>query len=225
MPLGKYKNQLIFWQISAILEKAGLTLKTPVSEIPEDTMNEIMYGSLETVRIDKEVVHTSSDYFTTFDGVIKYLRSVMENDDTTSGQKWADQFLATCECPECHGQRLCRESLSYKVWDKNIFELASMDISQLNEWLNDVEAHLDDRQRTIAAEILKEIRTRISFLLDVGLDYLSLNRQSATLSGGESQRIRLATQIGSQLVNVLYILDERSIGLHQRDNERLIDSL
>ena len=170
-------------------------------------------------------MHTSSDYFTTFDGVIKYLRSVMENDDTTSGQKWADQFLATCECPECHGQRLCRESLSYKVWDKNIFELASMDISQLNEWLNDVEAHLDDRQRTIAAEILKEIRTRISFLLDVGLDYLSLNRQSATLSGGESQRIRLATQIGSQLVNVLYILDEPSIGLHQRDNERLIHSL
>ena len=225
VPLGKYKNQMIFWQIGAILEKAECTLKTPVKDIPEDTLDEILYGSLESVKIDKELVHTSSDYFTTFDGVVKYMRSVMENDDTASGQKWADQFLAVCQCPECKGMRLNKESLSYRVWDKNISELANMDIKALMLWLDEAEKHLDERQKAIATEILKEIRTRIKFLLDVGLDYLSLNRQSATLSGGESQRIRLATQIGSQLVNVLYILDEPSIGLHQRDNERLIRSL
>jgi excinuclease ABC, A subunit len=225
VPLGKYKNQMIFWQIGAILEKAECTLKTPVKDIPEDTLDEILYGSLEPVKIDKELVHTSSDYFTTFDGVVKYMRSVMENDDTASGQKWADQFLAVCQCPECKGMRLNKESLSYRVWDKNISELANMDIKALMTWLDEAEKHLDERQKAIATEILKEIRTRIKFLLDVGLDYLSLNRQSATLSGGESQRIRLATQIGSQLVNVLYILDEPSIGLHQRDNERLIRSL
>ena len=225
VPLGKHKNQMIFWQIGAILEKAECTLKTPVKDIPEDTLDEILYGSLEPVKIDKELVHTSSDYFTTFDGVVKYMRSVMENDDTASGQKWADQFLAVCQCPECQGMRLNKESLSYRVWDKNISELANMDIKALMTWLDEAEKHLDERQKAIATEILKEIRTRIKFLLDVGLDYLSLNRQSATLSGGESQRIRLATQIGSQLVNVLYILDEPSIGLHQRDNERLIRSL
>ena len=225
VPLGKYKNQMIFWQIEALLEKYDCKLKTPVADIPQDCLNEILYGSLETVRISKEKVHTSSDYFMEFDGVIKYLKSVMENDDSSSGQKWADQFLATCECPECHGQRLKRESLSYRIWDKNISELANMDISQLREWLDEAEHHLEPQQRAIATEIVKEIRTRLNFLLEVGLDYLSLNRQSATLSGGESQRIRLATQIGSQLVNVLYILDEPSIGLHQRDNERLINSL
>ena len=225
VPLGKYKNQMIFWQIGAILEKAECTLKTPVKDIPEDTLDEILYGSLEPVKIDKELVHTSSDYFTTFDGVVKYMRSVMENDDTASGQKWADQFLAVCQCPECKSMRLNKESLSYRVWDKNISELANMDIKALMTWLDEAEKHLGERQKAIATEILKEIRTRIKFLLDVGLDYLSLNRQSATLSGGESQRIRLATQIGSQLVNVLYILDEPSIGLHQRDNERLIRSL
>ena len=188
-------------------------------------MTEILYGSLENVRIDKELVHTSSDYFIAFDGIIKYLRNVMDNDDSSAGQKWAEQFLAECECPECHGQRLNREALSYRIWDKNIAELASMDIAELREWLDQVEEHLDHQQRQIATEILKEIRTRLDFLLEVGLDYLALNRQSASLSGGESQRIRLATQIGSQLVNVLYILDEPSIGLHQRDNQRLIHSL
>ena len=225
VPLGKYKNQLIFWQIETILKKNELTLKTPIEEIPDETMNEILYGSLEDIRIDKELVHTSSDYFVSFDGIIKYLRDIMDGDESTSGQKWADQFLADCECPECHGQRLNREALSYRIWDKNISELGAMDISELREWLDHVEEHLDAQQRQIAAEILKEIRTRLDFLLDVGLDYLALNRQSASLSGGESQRIRLATQIGSQLVNVLYILDEPSIGLHQRDNERLIRSL
>ena len=225
VPLGKYKNQMVFWQIDSILSRYGCTLKSPIREIPEEGMNEVLYGSLENVRISKELVHTSSDYFLAFDGVIKYLRTVMENDESASGQKWADQFLATCECPECHGQRLNRESLSYRMGDKNISQLASMDIKQLYEWLDNVDKDFDDRQRHIAEEILKEIRTRLKFLLDVGLDYLSLNRQSASLSGGESQRIRLATQIGSQLVNVLYILDEPSIGLHQRDNERLIRSL
>ena len=224
-PLGKYKNQMIFWQIDALLKKYDCTLRTPIDEIPDDAMQEILYGSLEDVRIDKELVHTSSDYFVAFDGVIKYLRQVMENDDSASGQKWADQFLAEARCPECKGQRLNREALSYKIWDKNIAELATMDISELREWLNQVEDHLDNQQQKIAAEILKELRTRLDFLLEVGLDYLALNRPSASLSGGESQRIRLATQIGSQLVNVLYILDEPSIGLHQRDNERLIRSL
>ena len=211
-PLGKYKNQMIFWQIDALLKKYDETLKTPIGQLPEEALSEVLYGSLENVRIDKELVHTSSDYFVSFDGIINYLQNVMENDDSTSGQKWADQFLEACECPECHGQ--------------NIAELASMDIAELREWMETIEDHhLDHQQQQIAAEILKEIRTRLDFLLDVGLDYLSLNRPSASLSGGESQRIRLATQIGSQLVNVLYILDEPSIGLHQRDNERLIRSL
>ena len=234
VPLGKYKNQMIFWQISAILADYECDIKTPIEEIPEEALNEILYGTLEPVRIDKELVHTSSDYFVDYDGVIKYLRSAMDDDDDSpasrrkpslGSEKWAEQFLAECQCPECHGQRLNREALSYKVWDKNISELAAMDLTDLRQWLNEVEEHLDHQQRQIATEILKEIRTRLDFLLDVGLDYLSLNRQSASLSGGESQRIRLATQIGSQLVNVLYILDEPSIGLHQRDNERLIRSL
>lgn len=225
IPLGKYKNQMIFWQIDAILEKYGCDLNTPINEIQEEAMNEILYGSLEPVRIRKELVHTSSDYFVDFDGIIKYLHNVIENDDSASGQKWADQFQTVCQCPECNGQRLKRESLSYKIWDKNISEVANLDISELKEWLIEAKKHLNERQTKIASEIIKEIITRIDFMLEVGLDYLSLNRQSATLSGGESQRIRLATQIGSQLVNVLYILDEPSIGLHQRDNDRLIKSL
>ena len=224
-PLGKYKNQMIFWQIDAILKKYDCELKTAIKDVPAEALDEILYGSMERVKIAKELVHTSSDFFSTYDGLIKYLRSVMDNDDSASSQKWADQFLATCQCPECKGQRLKRESLAYRVWDKNIAELASMDISELKTWLDQVEEHLDTKGRKIAAEIVKEIRTRVSFLLEVGLDYLTLNRQSVSLSGGESQRIRLATQIGSQLVNVLYILDEPSIGLHQRDNERLIASL
>ena len=225
LPLGKFKKQMIFWQIDAILHKHGLNIKTPVKDIDADTMGEILYGTVENVRIDKELIHSSSDYFVAFDGVVKYLRTVMDNDDTSAGKKWADQFLAEVPCPECHGQRLNREALSYKIWDKNIAELANMDISELRDWLEEVENHLSDKQKVVAAEIIKEIRKRIDFLLEVGLNYLSLNRASASLSGGESQRIRLATQIGSQLVNVLYILDEPSIGLHQRDNERLIRSL
>ncbi len=225
VPLGKYKNQMIFWQIDAILQNHGFTVKTPVCDVSQEALDEILYGSLTNVKIPKELVHTSSDYFVSFDGIIKYLRQVMDNDDSYSGQKWADQFLAVCKCPECNGQRLNRESLSYRIWDKNISEASEMDISQLREWLEEASQHLDNNQSRIASEILKEIRTRLDFLLDVGLDYLSLNRPSASLSGGESQRIRLATQIGSQLVNVLYILDEPSIGLHQRDNNKLIGSL
>ncbi len=225
IPLGKYKNQMIFWQIDAILKKYEYNIKTPVKDIPQDAIDEILYGSLENIKISKDLVHTSSDYFIAFDGVIKYLHTVMDNDDSATGQKWADQFLATCECSECKGLRLKRESLSYRIWDKNISEVSNLDITDLREWLNHVEEHMEPLQQKIATEIVKEIKTRVDFLLEVGLDYLTLNRQSASLSGGESQRIRLATQIGSQLVNVLYILDEPSIGLHQRDNERLIKSL
>ena len=225
VPLGKYKNQMIFWQIDALLKRHDCDLKTPVKDISKEAMDEVLYGSLEKLKIAKELVHTTSDYFVSFDGIIKYLRTVMENDDSSAGKKWADQFIAEAQCPECHGHRLNREALSYKIWDKNIADLAEMDINELKDWVDHVEEHMSEKQRTIAVEIIKEIRKRINFLLDVGLDYLALNRQSATLSGGESQRIRLATQIGSQLVNVLYILDEPSIGLHQRDNERLINSL
>lgn len=216
---------MIFWQIDAILHKYDCNIKTPFKDIPQEAVDEILYGSLENVKIDKSLVHTTSDYFVNFDGIIKYLQTVIENDDSTSGKKWADQFLATTECHECKGQRLNKEALSYKIWDKNITEVANMDINDLKDWLDNVEEHLEPQQKKIATEIVKEIKTRVAFLLEVGLDYLSLNRQSATLSGGESQRIRLATQIGSQLINVLYILDEPSIGLHQRDNDRLIKSL
>ena len=225
LPLGKYKNQMIFWQIDAILHKYECDIKTRVCDIPQEAMDEILYGSLENVRIAKELVHTSSDYFVNFDGVVKYLRFLIDKDDSATVQKWADQFLEMRECPECHGQRLKRESLSYRIGDKNISEVAQLDMRDLLEWVNNAKEQLDPMRQKIAEEILKELRTRINFMLDVGLDYLSLNRQSASLSGGESQRIRLATQIGSQLVNVLYILDEPSIGLHQRDNQRLINSL
>ncbi len=225
VPLGKYKNQLIFWQIDSILKDNGYTLKTAVEDLPDDVLDKILYGTLEKVRIDKDVVHTSSDYFTDFDGLVKYLQSVLEDDDSAKARKWAGQFIAEKECPECHGQRLNREALSYKIWDKNISEVANMDIEELCDWFNHVGEHLSKKQNQIASEIIKEIQKRASTLLDVGLGYLSLNRRSASLSGGESQRIRLTSQIGSQLVNVLYILDEPSIGLHQRDNVKLINSL
>lgn len=224
-PLGKYKNAMIFWQLSALLERHEATLKTPVSELPEDAINEILYGCDERLKIDRSLVHTSSDYFVEYEGIVKYIQMMQEKDASATAQKWAEQFAKTDVCPECKGMRLNKEALHFRLHDKNIYELASMDINELYEWLQGVEEHLDSKQKVIAQEILKEIRTRLKFLLDVGLDYLSLNRTSVSLSGGESQRIRLATQIGSQLVNVLYILDEPSIGLHQRDNVRLINSL
>ena len=224
-PLGKYKNQLIFWQITALLDKFGYDIKSPIAQLSEEALSEVLYGTLERVRIPKEIAKTSSDYFTEFEGVVKYLRQIIENDDSASAQKWADQFMGMVQCLQCKGTRLNKEALSYRIWDKNISELAGMDIDQLYDWLGQAPEHMDERQKNIAAEIIKEIRTRLKFMLDVGLEYLSLGRQSTSLSGGENQRIRLATQIGSQLVNVLYILDEPSIGLHQRDNDRLIASL
>ena len=224
-PLGKYKNQMIFWQIEALLEKYDCSLSTPIGEIPDEAMNEVLYGALENVKIKKELVHTSSDYFMSFDGVVKYLQNIIEGDDSVHGQKWADQFLATTACPACNGARLKPESLAFRIGDKNIADVSSLDIIQLKDWCNHIADVQDATQQSIAHEIIKEISARVDFLLRVGLDYLALNRPTASLSGGETQRIRLATQIGSQLVNVLYILDEPSIGLHQRDNERLISSL
>ncbi|GAE15473.1 excinuclease ABC subunit A [Bacteroides pyogenes JCM 6292] len=224
-PLGKYKNTMIFWQIAALLEKYDAGLKTPVKELPEDALEEILHGSDERIKIKNSLIGTSSDYFVTYEGIVKYIQMLQEKDASATAQKWAEQFAKTTVCPECKGARLNKEALHFRIHDKNINELANMDINELYDWLMNVDAFLSDKQKKIAAEILKEIRTRLKFLLDVGLDYLALNRSSVSLSGGESQRIRLATQIGSQLVNVLYILDEPSIGLHQRDNLRLIHSL
>ena len=222
-PLGKHKSSTIFWQIEAILEKYDCTLKTPVSDIPEEAMDEIMNGTEERLQIKNQSIGTN--YFLTYDGILKYIEMQAETGASATEQKWANQYSKSIVCPECHGAKLRKESLHFRLHNKNIAELAAMDIAELSAWLGDVEQYLSDKQKTIAVEILKEIRTRLQFLLDVGLNYLSLNRSSQSLSGGESQRIRLATQIGSQLVNVLYILDEPSIGLHQRDNQRLIRSL
>ena len=224
VPLGKYKNTLIFWQIAAICEKYGNTLKTPIKDLAEEVLDDILNGTDERLQIKNESLGTSN-YFLSFDGLIKYIEVQQQSDASSQAQKWAGQFVTTTVCPSCEGRRLNREALHYRIAGKNIAELAEMDISELYEWVNQVEYELSPQQRKIAVEILKEIRSRLHFLVDVGLDYLCLNRASATLSGGESQRIRLATQIGSQLVNVLYILDEPSIGLHQRDNTRLINSL
>lgn len=223
-PLGKYKNSLFFWQIEAICEKYGVTIKTPIKDIPEEAINEIMFGTDEQLAVKPELLGTSG-YMMPFEGVAKYIEMQQDSEASATAQKWAEQFIKTDVCPECKGQRLNIEALHYLINGKNIAELAEMDIQQLYSWIEELPAHLSEKQSAIASEIVKEINSRLSFLLDVGLNYLSLNRSSTTLSGGESQRIRLATQIGSQLVNVLYILDEPSIGLHQRDNDRLIASL
>ena len=223
-PLGKHKNSMIFWQIEAILEKYECTLKTPIVDIPDDAIDEIMNGTDERLNIKNQSLG-NSNYFLNYDGILKYIEMQQENTASATEQKWANQYSKTSKCPECNGQRLRKESLFFRIHDKNIAELAEMDMLELNEWLKNVEQFMSDKQRTIASEILKELKSRLQFLLDVGLNYLAMNRPSLSLSGGESQRIRLATQIGSQLVNVLYILDEPSIGLHQRDNERLITSL
>ena len=263
VPLGKWKSTLIFWQIQAILDKYGFTVNDPVSRLSDEALDEIFGGSIERLRIPAEVCKTTSDYYCTYEGLVKYIRSTQENDQSQTAQKWVGQFSRDCTCPECHGQRLNRQALSFRIAGRNIAELSQMDLGDLYRWINGLSPNpslvgrgadtsvnqepanvttplptregpgeslqgggsLSAYQQKVAPEILKEIRTRLRFLLDVGLHYLSLNRASASLSGGESQRIRLATQIGSQLVNVLYILDEPSIGLHQRDNQRLIDSL
>jgi excinuclease ABC subunit A len=224
-PLGKARQAMIFWQIQAVLERYDATLDTPVGDLPREAVDEIINGSPERLRIPAAVARTSSDYFTDYDGLVKYIRQMLDSDMSASAQKWAEQFNRSAQCPECHGQRLKRESLHFLIAGKNIAQLADMDLGELYEWLMSLDEHLNDHQRKIAPEILKELCTRLRFLLDIGLEYLSLSRSSVSLSGGESQRIRLATQIGSQLVNVLYILDEPSIGLHQKDNSRLIASL
>jgi excinuclease ABC subunit A len=223
-PLGKERSSLIFWQITAICEKYGVTLKTPIKDIPQEAIDEIMYGTNERLKIKNKALGYSN-YLVTYEGVAKYLEMQQDDDASATARKWAGQFITTTVCPECNGQRLNKEALHYRINGKNIAELAEMDIRRLYDWMDDLDHHLSEKQRIIAGEIRKEILSRLQFLLDVGLGYLSLARASASLSGGESQRIRLATQLGSQLVNVLYILDEPSIGLHQRDNHRLIDSL
>ena len=225
VPLGKARQTMIFWQIGALLERYGLDLDTPLAEVGDDVVGEIINGTTERLRIPATVAHTTNDYYTSYEGLAKYIQQMSDAEMGASAQRWAEQFSRTAVCPTCHGFRLNREALHFRIDGKNIMELAQMDLGDLQQWLNGLEERLSDRQRRIAPEILKEIRTRLQFLLDVGLDYLSLARSSVSLSGGESQRIRLATQIGSQLVNVLYILDEPSIGLHQRDNLRLIQSL
>ena len=223
-PLGKERSNLLFWQIAAICEKYGVTLKTPIKDIPQEAIDEIMYGTDERLKIKNESLG-NSNYMVSYEGITKYIEMQQEDEASATAQKWAGQFITTSVCPECHGQRLNREALHFKINGKNIAELAGMDIESLYHWIVSSETEVTEKQRLIAGEIEKEILSRLQFLLDVGLGYLSLSRASASLSGGESQRIRLATQIGSQLVNVLYILDEPSIGLHQRDNHRLIDSL
>jgi len=224
-PLGKYRNVWIFWQIEAIAEKNGFTLDTPIREIPEEALNKILYGSDEVLKLSNTPLGMTSNYFLTFEGVVNFVGNIEIVNGKKNGTRIKDQYVQYEVCPECNGTRLKKEALSFRIAGMNIGELASLDIRELSLFLKDIEDKMTTKQRLIAAEILKEIRARVGFLLDVGLEYLSLNRGARTLSGGESQRIRLATQIGSQLVNVLYILDEPSIGLHQRDNRRLITAL
>ena len=224
-PLGKAKQAMIFWQVETVLEGYGCTIDTPLGEVPDEAIDEVLEGSPERLRIPAERAKTTNDIYTEFDGLVKYIEQMKDAEVGVAAQRWAEQFSGICECPECHGQRLRKESLHFLLDGKNIAEVSALELGQLYEWLDGLESRISERQRAISAEIIKEIKTRLKFLLDVGLDYLSLSRSSMTLSGGESQRIRLATQIGSQLVGVLYILDEPSIGLHQRDNIKLIRSL
>ncbi len=224
-PLGKAKQAMIFWQVEAVLEEYDCTIDTPLGEVPDEAIDEILEGSSGRLRIPASKAKTTNDVYTEFDGLVKYIEQMRDADVGAAAQRWAEQFSGTCECPECKGQRLKKESLHFLLDGKNIAEISALELNQLYEWLEQLDHNISERQRAIAAEIIKEIKTRLKFLLDVGLDYLSLSRPSMSLSGGESQRIRLATQIGSQLVGVLYILDEPSIGLHQRDNIKLIHSL
>jgi len=224
-PLGKAKKAMIFFQIEAVLEAHGYGLDTPVKDLPEEAIHEIIYGRQERIRIKAEQIHTTTDFHTEYEGLAKYIRQLRDAETSASAQKWADSFDSVAECPVCHGARLNQEALHFRIGGKNIHELSCMDLHDLYLWFNETEPKLEGKQKAVATEIIKEIRSRLEFLLNVGLDYLSLSRSSMSLSGGESQRIRLATQIGAKLVNVLYILDEPSIGLHQRDNIRLINSL
>ncbi|MBK9800009.1 MAG: excinuclease ABC subunit UvrA [Bacteroidetes bacterium] len=228
VPLGEYKNSWIFSQIEAIGDKYGFDINTPIEEISEDAINTILYGGEEILKShqDKRSENSrSSSYSLAFEGIINFIVRQQEELSSKAVDKWIDAFMNKIVCPQCKGARLKEESLHFKINQKNIAQLATLSISDLKEWFSAVEENMTERNRFIATEILKEIRTRIDFLLNVGLDYLTLNRSSQSLSGGEAQRIRLATQIGSQLVGVLYILDEPSIGLHQRDNQKLIKAL
>ena len=224
-PLGDYKNNSVFSQLEAIGARYGFTLDTPISEIPENAMSIILYGSSESFTVTREYLGTQSTYSTPFEGIVNVIRKMSEDNAPASILKWANSFMNETECPECHGQRLKKEALYFRLNGKNIAELADMDVNSLSRWLDDLPKHLDEKQKEISHDILSEIKKRINFLLNVGIDYLNMNRPAKSLSGGESQRIRLATQIGSQLTGILYILDEPSIGLHQRDNHRLIESL
>ncbi len=223
--MGRYKNNLIFWQLEALAERHGFKLKTAIKNIPEEALDEILHGTTEPLRLKNTPLGSSSNYSLSFDGVISYIQTQQSNDTSQKARKWANQFIRQTVCPSCQGQRLNKEALHFMIDGKNIAEISKMDLNVLANWTDGLEERLSKKQRAIATEILKEIRSRLGFMLDVGLEYLALDRGAMTLSGGESQRIRLATQIGSQLVNVLYILDEPSIGLHQRDNQRLIESL
>ena len=223
-PLGKYRNSMIFWQIEAICQKYGHKLTTPVGQLSEEALADILNGTDERLKISNATLSTSN-YFLTYEGILKYIEMQQADDASSTAQKWSGQWFSRAACPECGGRRLNREALHFFIDGKNISDLCRMDISALYRWTDGLADRLPSTRGIVAREIVKEIRTRLGFLVDVGLGYLSLDRNSSTLSGGESQRIRLATQIGSELVNVLYILDEPSIGLHQRDNRRLIDSL
>ena len=223
-PLGKYKNSLVFWQIQAILKLYDADIKMPIEQLPKEAINDILQGVDIKLNLENETMSTSR-IDTGFDGLVKYIEMQQSDDAGAEANKWSNQYFSEAVCPECNGKRLNKISLHYFIDGKTIADVAEMDIAELYDWACTLEDKIDPSRRVVASEVLKEIRSRLKFLLDVGLDYLSLNRSSSTLSGGESQRIRLATQIGSQLVNVLYILDEPSIGLHQRDNERLITSL
>lgn len=225
VPLGKARQQMIFWQIQVLLEQYGCSLDTPLSDIPSEALDEVLNGSNERLKIPASLTKTSNDFYAEYEGIVKYISQMQDSDMGAASQKWAEQFNKTDVCPECKGSRLNREALHFRIAGKNIAEVSQMDLEELYQWMCSLDDEMSDRQKRIATEIVKEIKTRLRFLLDVGLDYLSLSRTSVSLSGGESQRIRLATQIGSQLVNVLYILDEPSIGLHQRDNIKLIGSL
>lgn len=224
-PLGEYKSSWMFKQLEIIGEKFGFTLTDAIEKIPAEAMEMILNGGNEKFSVTSKAAGVTKDYKIDFEGIAHFIKNQHDESGSTSIKRWAKEFMDEVDCPECHGSRLKRESLYFKIIDKNIADLSNMDISELTVWFNELEQHLSDKQKTIATEILKEIKARLTFLMDVGLNYLALSRSSKSLSGGEAQRIRLATQIGSQLVGVLYILDEPSIGLHQRDNERLINSL
>jgi excinuclease ABC subunit A len=224
-PIGEYKSTWIFYQLEALSEKFEFSLNDPINDISEQAMNAILYGADELMNVKSKAGVRSGNYRMQFEGIIGFIERMARENPTASIQRWAAEFTNHIECPQCNGTRLKKEALYFKIDNKNIAELSSMNIVQLKEWFYNLEERIDNKQQIIAKEVLKEIRSRINFLLDVGLNYLSLSRGSKTLSGGEAQRIRLATQIGSQLVGVLYILDEPSIGLHQRDNSRLIEAL